>query len=82
MDVETRVRAQRAEIVVTDRGSGITAEVLKRMGEPMYSTKPFGVGLGMSIVRSAMEDHDGGVEVQSSPGTGTTITLWLPLPPG
>jgi signal transduction histidine kinase len=82
MDVETHVRAQRAEIVVTDRGSGITDEVLERMWEPMYSTKPFGVGLGMSIVRSAMEDHGGGVEVQSRPGTGTTITLWLPLPPG
>ena len=46
--------------------------------EPLYSTKSFGVGLGMSIVNQIMKQHKGGVEVHSAQGNGTTIILWLP----
>jgi len=61
-----------------DNGTGMDAETLTRIFEPMYSTKNFGVGLGMPIVKNIMEEHGGGIEVSSRPGKGTTVTLWLP----
>jgi signal transduction histidine kinase len=57
----------------------MNAEVMRRMWEPMFSTKTYGVGLGLSVVRAVMDDHGGGAEVQSEPGKGTSVTLWLPL---
>jgi signal transduction histidine kinase len=52
--------------------------VLERIFEPLYSTKTFGVGLGLPIIQQIVERHGGSVEVQSQPGQGTTFTLWLP----
>lgn len=66
------------QIIVADNGSGIPDDVLGRIFEPMFSTKNFGVGLGMSIVKNIMEEHGGGVELESSPGKGTSVSLWLP----
>ncbi len=71
---------QRVELIVTDNGAGISDEVMLRIFEPMFSTKSFGVGLGMAIVKNIMEEQGGGVELKSEPGAGTTVRLWLPLP--
>jgi PAS domain S-box-containing protein len=68
----------RVEIQVVDNGPGIAADVLPRIFEPLYSTKSFGVGLGMAVVRQIMQQHGGDVEVTSSPGEGTCVTLWWP----
>ncbi|PSM30486.1 hypothetical protein BVG81_010305, partial [Haliangium sp. UPWRP_2] len=46
---------------------------------PLYSTKTFGVGLGLPIVQQIMERHHGGLEIDSVLGEGTTVTLWVPL---
>lgn len=81
LEVTTRRCAGRCEIVVRDSGVGIPDEIRERIYEPMFSTKNFGVGLGVPIIRNIMEDHGGGVEYQSKPGVGTTVTLWLPLEP-
>lgn len=67
------------EIVVADNGSGITLENLPHLFEPLFSTKAFGVGLGLSIVRLIMEQHGGGVHIASRPDKGTEVFLWLPL---
>jgi PAS domain S-box-containing protein len=80
LSVESRVRGNRVEIEVGDEGVGMSAEVLRRLWEPMYSTKPYGVGLGMPVVRAVMDEHGGGVEVSSEEGRGTKVVLWLPLP--
>jgi PAS domain S-box-containing protein len=69
---------QRVQIVVTDNGSGISDEVMARIFEPMFSTRNFGVGLGMAIVKNIMEEQGGGVELESRPGIGTSVFLWLP----
>ncbi len=78
MGIETGVSEGRVLIRVVDRGPGMPAEQLEQVFEPLYSTRSFGVGLGLPIVRQIMEQHAGGVEIESEPGQGTTVTLWLP----
>jgi PAS domain S-box-containing protein len=68
------------EIVVRDSGTGIPAEVLERVFEPFYTTKPAGEGsgLGLSMVRGFAARAGGAVTVDSSPGHGTAFTIRLP----
>ncbi len=66
------------EIAISDTGSGIPEDILVKIFEPLFSTKTSGVGLGMPTVKQIMEQHDGGIEVESKQGEGTTVTLWLP----
>jgi PAS domain S-box-containing protein len=79
LDLQTRIFSARCEIVIRDNGPGMSAEVMARIFEPMFSTKNFGVGLGVPIIRNIMEGHGGGAEYRSECGEGTTVTLWLPL---
>ncbi|MDH5767274.1 MAG: ATP-binding protein, partial [Gammaproteobacteria bacterium] len=46
--------------------------------EPLFSTKVYGVGLGMSTVKQIMKQHGGDIDIESEFGKGTKITLWLP----
>ncbi len=93
LTVSTHVTKDRLEIRVSDTGCGIPADEIEKIFEPLFSTKTFGVGLGMPIVKDIMEKHGGGVEIQSPStecilsdaeglrtgevGKGTTVTLWL-----
>jgi CheY-like chemotaxis protein len=67
-------------IVVTDTGTGMDAATLARVTEPFFTTKPAGVGtgLGLSIVRGFADQSGGGLLIESAPGSGTWVTLWLP----
>jgi signal transduction histidine kinase len=53
-------------------------ETLERAFEPFFSTKTNGSGLGLALVKKIAEDHGGGVSIDSSPGAGTRVWLWLP----
>ena len=53
----------------------MTPEVEKRVFEPLFSTKSFGVGLGMPLVRRILEEHGGHVTVETQAGKGTTVAL-------
>lgn len=77
--VETRRVADRVEVRIADDGPGIPAEIRERVFEPLYSTRSFGVGLGLTIVYDIMGQLGGGVRLESEPGQGTEVTLWLPL---
>lgn len=77
--IATRRQNARCEIVVSDTGEGIPEAILDRIFEPLFSTKNFGVGLGVPIIRNIMSDHGGGVEYRSRVGEGTTVILWLPV---
>lgn len=79
IELATRVEGTRFELTVTDTGDGIPSEVQDKIFEPLYSTRTFGVGLGLPLVVSTMNQHHGGIEVNSSAGEGTAVTLWLPL---
>lgn len=66
-------------IDVVDRGAGMSREVLARIGEPFFTTRPGeGQGLGMFIARSLIEHLGGHIEVQSVLGKGTHVRVWLP----
>ena len=81
VSIDLSASQEQIQLVVADNGSGIPDDVMTRIFEPMFSTKDFGVGLGMSIVRTIMEEHGGGVELVSRDGEGTSVTLWLPRIP-
>ena len=79
LDISTRRSGDRIEIITEDNGPGMPPDVLERVFEPLFSTKGFGVGLGLSVVRRIMEQHDGGIEIDTQPERGTRVVLWLPL---
>ncbi|MCP4397323.1 MAG: response regulator, partial [bacterium] len=63
--VSTHVTGDRLKILSSDTGCGIPNDMLDKIFEPLFSTKTFGVGLGISIVKEIMEKHGGGVEIQN-----------------
>jgi two-component system sensor histidine kinase RegB len=69
-------------IRVRDRGTGMPPEVLARVGEPFFTTKPpgHGLGLGVFLARTTTEQLGGRFAIESSPSTGTTVTLRFPTP--
>ena len=77
--IKTFVDNSKLKLQVIDNGTGIPLNIMANIFEPLYSTKVFGVGLGLSIVRQIMEQHGGGVQIDSEEGKGTTVTLWLLL---
>lgn len=68
----------RVVLTVADSGPGIPAGVLPRIFDPYFTTKPAGLGLGLTIARRIVEAHGGALEVDSRPGQGTRFTLSLP----
>lgn len=66
-------------VTVSDNGCGIPKKALTNLGAPYFTTKEGGTGLGLSICFSIIEQHDGKIEVQSDPTTGTTFSVYLPL---
>ena len=79
LTVSTQIIGDRLEIRISDTGCGIPDEVKDRLFEPLFSTRSFGVGLRLPIVKGIMERHDGGGEISGEPGVGTTVVLWLPM---
>jgi two-component system NtrC family sensor kinase len=69
-----------ARIAVRDSGTGMDAATLARVGEPFFTTKPAGqgTGLGLSMARGFAVRAGGALRIESVPGAGTTVTLWLP----
>jgi two-component system cell cycle sensor histidine kinase/response regulator CckA len=67
------------QVSFRDSGVGIPGESLPHIFEPFYSTRPDGMGLGLFVSHSVVQDHGGTIEVESQPGQGTTFTVWLPV---
>ncbi len=84
--VSTTSDAQWVTISVTDNGVGMDETTLARLGEPFFTTRPIGagMGLGLAVSMGIVERHGGQLEFSSSPGAGTTARLHLPItmPPG
>ena len=68
-----------AVIEVADNGRGIPASHLPNIFRPFYTTKGDGTGLGLSLARRIVEDHQGRIDVTSTVGKGTTFAVVLPL---
>jgi PAS domain S-box-containing protein len=69
------------ELSVSDSGVGFSDELAAHLVEPFVSTKPEGIGLGLSICRSIAEAHGGRISASSTPGRGATFRVWLPIAP-
>jgi signal transduction histidine kinase/ActR/RegA family two-component response regulator len=68
-------------ISVRDTGCGMTQEVMDRIFDPFFSTKPVneGTGLGLAVVHGIVADHGGAIDVESKIGVGTCFRVWLPV---
>jgi signal transduction histidine kinase len=72
------VRGRRVRISIADTGVGIPPEHLQRIFDLYFTTKEKGSGIGLSMVYRTVQMHDGDIEVQSTPGAGTTFRILLP----
>jgi two-component system nitrogen regulation sensor histidine kinase GlnL len=83
--VQVRVRTDRTgtmiRLLVEDDGPGIPREMRRRMFDPFVTTRPHGVGLGLAVVRRALDDHDGDLAIRGREGGGTQFELVLPRTP-
>jgi signal transduction histidine kinase len=77
----TRPDGGGVRVTVQDTGVGITPEQLERLFEAFFTTKPHGLGMGLSISRSIVEDHGGRLWATGNPGPGTTFEFTLPARP-
>ncbi|MNW05388.1 Sporulation kinase E [compost metagenome] len=68
-------------IRITDTGCGIESQDLKMIGEPFFTTKESGNGLGIMICRQIVDNHKGRFNIESEPGQGTTVEIILPFDP-
>lgn len=74
----TRARGNTIEVVVSDNGPGIAAADRTRIFEPLFTTKPQGTGLGLTICQTILGQLGGSIAVDSSPGRGAAFTVKLP----
>lgn len=66
-------------ISIQDQGIGIPVEKIKKLGEPFYTTKERGTGLGLMVSYKIIEEHKGTIKVESQEGVGTTFHIFLPI---
>ncbi|MGP7819145.1 PAS domain-containing protein [Niallia sp. 01092] len=80
---EIQVKMERTpffiHIMIQDNGKGMSKEKLARLGEPFYTTKETGTGLGLMVTYQIMEEHKGKMEIESEEGVGTTFHLYIPI---
>lgn len=79
--VRTRPAGLGVMLELIDTGPGMDAETLGKVFGAFYTTKQGGSGLGLPTARKIVEAHGGTINVESAPGRGTKVTIWLPAPP-
>ncbi|MDX2315214.1 MAG: PAS-domain containing protein [Gammaproteobacteria bacterium] len=77
--ISTRVEDGQLALRIADNGPGIPEDIRERIFDPLFSTKSFGVGLGLPLVRQIVDQHGGGISVDTTLGEGTTITITVPI---
>ncbi len=66
-------------IILEDNGIGMNREILKRIGEPFFTTKKNGTGLGIKMCKEIIELHNGEIKFSSKTDVGTIVTIELPI---
>lgn len=79
--VRTRPAGLGVLVELIDTGPGMDADTLAKVFRAFYTTKQGGSGLGLPTARKIVEAHGGSIDIQSTPGRGTKVTIWLPAPP-
>ncbi|MDF2658734.1 MAG: two-component sensor histidine kinase [Paenibacillus sp.] len=80
--VTTLLSEQDVVVRVQDEGDGISDELISRIGQPFFTTKDKGTGLGLMVCNNIMENHGGRLTIRSVPGKGTTVEVELPIREG
>ena len=70
-----------ARLSIADRGCGIDASIADKLFDPLFTTKDEGMGMGLAICRSVVENHRGRLSFEANPGGGTVFRILLPLAP-
>jgi two-component system sensor histidine kinase PilS (NtrC family) len=80
-DLEISAIRENGRVVLRwrDTGVGMTEEIRRQAFEPFVTTRPGGTGLGLAVVYAAVAEHNGSVSIDSAPGSGTTVTVELPV---
>ena len=73
------LEGEQVQISIQDEGSGISKEKIKKLGEPFFTTKDEGNGLGLMVSYRIINDHQGSITIESEEGRGTTFYIQLPL---
>ena len=79
MQVTAAAEAEAVRLTVIDSGSGIAPDMLERIFDPYFTTKPQGTGLGLPIALRIIQAHGGTLDVSSTLGRGTTVEVRLPI---
>ena len=79
LEIAGELEGDQIEITFTDSGTGISAENMENLFEPLFTTKSYGIGLGLPIAKEIVESYHGRIEVASEAGVGTTFTVILPV---
>jgi signal transduction histidine kinase len=79
--VRTRAAGLGVLLELIDTGPGMNAETLGKIFQAFYTTKQGGSGLGLPTARKIIEAHGGTIDIETAPGRGTKVTIWLPAPP-
>jgi two-component system NtrC family sensor kinase len=79
--IQTSYEDHRIYIRIIDTGIGIENQILNRVFEPFFTTRDVGegAGLGLTVSRDIVRSHGGEISIESTPGTGTTVIIWLPV---
>jgi signal transduction histidine kinase len=79
--IRTRPSGLGVAIELIDTGQGMSEETMAKVFRAFYTTKQGGSGLGLPTSRKIVEAHGGTIDIESAPGRGTKVTIWLPAPP-
>src|SRR5262245_12577338 len=81
LTIKTIASGDKIHVAFQDTGPGIPPDILGRIFDPFFTTKPevSGTGLGLSVSLGIVQSHGGAVDVQSTPGQGSTFTIILPI---
>jgi signal transduction histidine kinase len=81
LTISARKHASREAVCVSvqDTGAGISAETMKKLFEPLFTTRVKGIGLGLVVSRRLAEANGGVIEAQSEAGAGSTFTVYIPI---
>jgi len=79
LSIKTSKENSYVEINIRDTGKGISEDIKHKLFEPFFTTREEGLGLGLPISKRIIDNHKGAIEINSTPGKGTSVVLKLPI---